>query len=338
MHRRDFLTSSPLLLAACRRREGVAGRSLVVASLPHISMSPLYLAEEAGYFRDAGLQVAIRQMAQTSQIIPLLAGGEMEAAFVTLQSTLLNAVGKGARIKVVAGRNRAMPGCGSVSTLYGSRKLFPEGRLDMRKLAGRRIGGARPTSNQEFSLDTVLSTVGMSTADIQMMPMPEPDAFAALISGRIEAVMASYFDQDFAALSDQVVRGIGMADVAPGHQHNFIYYGPTLLDGDHNVGVAFLAAYLRAAREFVDGRTPRWFDDFARISRMDLERARAACRNGLTPDGAIDLPSIQRFVNWAVRKKYCTKPVEPAQLIDTSFLRSAWEHLGWNRKPGGDKK
>lgn len=338
MRRRDFLAVSPALLGGCRRRKGVAGRSLEVASVAHLSMSPLYLAEESGYFRDAGLQVAIRQVSQTSQIIPLLAGGELDAAFVTMQSTFLNAAGKGARIRVVAGRNRAMPGCGSVGTLYSSRKLFPDGRFDLRKLAGQRIGGARPGANQEFSLDTILSTVGMSTSHVKMMPMPEPDAFAALISGRIEAVMATHFEQDFSALTGQVVRGVGMSDVAPGHQHTFIYYGPTLLDGDHQVGVAFLAAYLRGARGFVEGRTPRWFDEFARISRMDLERARAACRNDLTPDGAIDLPSIQRFVNWAVRKKYCTKPVEPEQLIDTSFLRRAWEHLGWNRKPGGDKE
>jgi ABC-type nitrate/sulfonate/bicarbonate transport system substrate-binding protein len=331
MRRRDLLALSPLLLGGCRRREGVARRSLEVASVAHISMSPLYLAEESGYFRDAGLQVAVRQMAQTSQIIPLLAGGGIDVAFVTMHSTFLNAAGKGARVKVVAGRNRAMPGCGSVSTVYGSRKLFPDGRFDLRKLAGQRIGGARAGTNPEFSLDTILSTAGMSTADIKMMSMPEPDAFAALISGKIEAVIATHFDQDFSALSSQVVRGIGMADVAPGHQHTFIYYGPTLLDGDHQVGVAFLAAYLRAARGFVEGRTPRWFDEFARISRMDVERARAACRNDLTPDGAIDLPSVRRFADWAIRKKYCTKPVEPAQLIDTSFLRGAWEHLGWKR-------
>jgi ABC-type nitrate/sulfonate/bicarbonate transport system substrate-binding protein len=319
-------------VGGCRRREGVARRSLEVASVPHISMSPLYLAEESGYFRDAGLQVAIRQVTQTSQIIPLLASGKVDAALVTMQATFLNAAGKGARIRAVAGRNRVLPGCGSVSTLYSSRKLFPDGQLDIRKLAGQRIGGARPGSYQEFSLDTLLGTAGMSTTDIKMMSIPEPDAFAALISGKIEAVIATYFEQEFAGVSGQVVRGIGLADVAPGHQHAFICYGPTLLDGEHQVGVAFLAAYLRAARGFVEGRTPRWFDEFARMSRMDLERARAACRNGLTPDGAIDLPSIQRFVDWAVRKKYSTKPVEPAQLIDTSFLRGAWEHLGWNRK------
>jgi ABC-type nitrate/sulfonate/bicarbonate transport system substrate-binding protein len=336
MRRRDILALGPVLLGGCRRRGGVARRSLEVGSAPHITMSPLYLAEESGYFRDAGLQVAIREVTQTSQIIPLVAGGELDAAFVTMHTTFLNAAGKGARIRVVAGRNRVVPGCGSGSTLYGSRKLFPEGRFDLRKLAGQRIGGTRPGSYQEFSLDTVLSTAGMSTADIKMMSMPEADAFAALISGKIEAVMATYFEQDFAALSSQVVRGIGMADAAPGHQHTFICYGPTLLDGEHKVGVAFLAAYLRGARGFVEGRTPRWFDEFARMSRMDVEKARAACRNVLTPDGAIDLPSIQRYVDWAVRKKYCTKPVEPAQLVDTSFLRGAWEHLGWNRKSGGD--
>ena len=112
MRRRDLLALSPLVWGGCRCREGVARRSLEVASVPHISMSPLYLAEESGYFRDAGLQVAIREVTQTSQIIPLVAGGELDAAFVTMHTTFLNAAGKGARIRVVAGRNRVVPGCG----------------------------------------------------------------------------------------------------------------------------------------------------------------------------------------------------------------------------------
>ena len=330
MRRRDFLALSSTLLPGCRRKSG-NGRQLRIASVPHISMSPLYLAEESGYFRDAGLEVIIRPIVQSNQLTPLLAGGELEAVFSTLQSPFLNAVGKGARVKIVAGRNRTIPGCGAVQTLYASRKMFPDGRFDLRKLAGRRIGGLRSASNGEFSLETMLNTVGMTTEDIKMLMMPEPDAFAALISGKIDAAIATNFEKDPLAFSPEIVRGPGMADVAPGHQYAFVSYGPGLLDGDHELGVALLAAYLRGARGFIEGRTPRWFDEFAQMSRMDLARARAACRQDLTVDGAIDQPSIQRFIDWAVRKKYCLHAVAPAQLIETSFLTRAWEHLGWKR-------
>jgi hypothetical protein len=51
-----------------------------------------------------------------------------------------------------------------------------------------------------------------------------------------------------------------------------------------------------------------------------VEKARKACRDIFTLDGSIDRTSLQRYVDWAARKKYCPPGLEAAQIIDTRFL------------------
>jgi hypothetical protein len=97
-------------------------------------------------------------------------------------------------------------------------------------------------------------------------------------------------------------------------------FGARLLDSDPDAGVKFLAAYLRGAEEFLAGKTPKFHDELAISNGMDPAEARKACRDSFVPDGRIDLPSIDRFVQWARVKELCPIPIQAAQLVDMRFL------------------
>jgi len=161
VHRRHFLilAAAGLCGSQCRRRP--APGVLRVSAHPFYSMSGLYLANELGYFEDLGLKVEIETIASSTQAIPLLAGGKLDVVFSAHSASLVNAIARGSRLAIVAGREIAAPGCSDNSVFYGRRSVFPSGLKDVRLLKGKRVGADTSVSIGAFSFDTILAGGGL---------------------------------------------------------------------------------------------------------------------------------------------------------------------------------
>jgi NitT/TauT family transport system substrate-binding protein len=255
--------------------------------------------------------------------LPLVVAGEVDVIFGSASPAVMNAVIKGARIRIVAGREKATPGCSSTSQLYGNRKVFPNGLGDLGVLRGKRVAYEGPTHFSEFTLYMILRSGGLRLEDVQLVRLDQPERLTAVIAGKVDAAISSDFDRRLEALSENIVAGAGFADASPNHQTTFVVFGPRLLDGEVEVGARFLASYLRGNREFAGGKTPRYLEHVAQALKMDPTMARTACRDLFTLDGRIDQASLQRYVDWAVERKYCPRRLEVAELIDTRFIDRA---------------
>ncbi|HLG95228.1 MAG TPA: ABC transporter substrate-binding protein [Bryobacteraceae bacterium] len=313
----------------CRRaRTG----ELTVAFTPRITAAGLYLAEEQGFFRQAGLKVRRVTQRRSDYLVPLLVDGKIDVGFVQVTPTLLNAVAAGARIRLVAGRDVASRSCGSIGTLYGMRKNFPNGFGDLRVLKGRRVAVSRTTNLEGFCLDADLASAGLDMHDIQVVEMDQAQAVAALVEARIDATVCNFLESRPEGLSPEIVRGPGMADLFSGMQYNFVAFGPSLLDGDPSPGVAFLTAFYRGVRAFASGHySTALLDILKNDLGMDPQLALQSCRSGSVLDGSIDRPSIQRVMDWAVRKGFCSKPLAISSIVDTRFVDIM------NRKSEGER-
>jgi ABC-type nitrate/sulfonate/bicarbonate transport system substrate-binding protein len=312
------------LLDACRRPASPAPlRELQIAFVPRITVAGIYLAEEEGFFRDAGLSVMKLTQRKNEYVVPLLTDSKIDVGFVQVNPALVNAIASGARIRIVAGRDVASRTCGSVGTLYGTRKNFPNGLGDLRMLKGKRVAISRTTNLEAFSLDADLASVGMSLADIRLVQMEQGQSVAALVEGRIDATVCNFLESFPEGLSTEIVRGPSMADLYPGMQYNFVAFGPTLLDGDARIGAAFLTAFFRGARAFAAGKySKNLMETLKRELGQDPQLALKSCRSGSVLDGAIDRPSIQRLVDWAVRKGFSSQPPAISSIIDTRFIEA----------------
>jgi NitT/TauT family transport system substrate-binding protein len=324
--RRELLAGlSGISLASCsRRRAGQQRVRLVVAAGPYLHASGLYLARELGYFAQAGLDLEIQEVPASMQAIPLLVNSQLDASPMALTPAFINAVAGGARVRIVAGRGIVSPTCSGQFRVYGSLKAFPSGLHDARQLKGKRVAIRSRGGFSEFCLDALLAAAGMSQRDIQVVSLQQSEAFAAVASGRVEAMVSQDVgDKDLTSVSAKIVPGLPLAEVLPNFQLGFVMFGKRLLDGDPTVGTRFLAALLRGDREFMQGKTPQFLDDYARNYGLDVKRTREACRDFLAPEGEIRLDSLQRFIAWGVGKGYCPRPVEAEQLIDRRFLEPA---------------
>jgi ABC-type nitrate/sulfonate/bicarbonate transport system substrate-binding protein len=307
-------------MAACRNSPKQL-QKIRVSMLPRFIMAPVYLADELGFFREAGLKLDIKPLAATTEMIPLLAAGQLDVAFASAIPAVFNAIAKGSETRIVAAREIAVTGC--VHEVYGSRKSFPQGLIDARLLKGKRVAVTAPTSLSAFLLDTVLNSAGLDTGDVELLTMRLPESVPALTAGKIDAVV----DKDMEFSSPEIVTGPNVADILPGFQYSYIHFGRSLLDGNTITGAAFLWAYLRGVREFRAGKDPRVFKELAENGGLDPTAARSACRTRFSENGLIDPASVQKMIDWSVRKSFVPARMDAAHVIATRFIEQAQQRL-----------
>jgi NitT/TauT family transport system substrate-binding protein len=286
-------------------------------------MCPFYVAYESGYFRDAGFDVEVVKDMGSAQSLPLLAGGKLDVGFAGMVPAVVNAVVRGARVRLVAGRELVSPSCGTAGTVFLSREVFPHGVRSMRQLKGARIGVTDSSPRTSFWLDTLLQHEGMRLSDVVMRKMPYHEEVAALHAGGIDALVSPETDLNAELGPLGLLAGPSTANLLPNFQFSYIVFGRRLLDGRVETGARFLRAYFRGASDFLGGRTPRFLDDYANQNNLDAKLLRQACRATFERDGTIHLGDLRRYTQWMAAHDLCPANVDPAALVDTRFLEAA---------------
>jgi len=333
MNRRKFTSLAGALIgaSACSRSE--SSRPIRVAAGPYFSISSLHLANDGGHFAKEGLSVEIEHLSGEAQAIALVAGGGIDVAFVSIRSALVNAVARGAELRIVAGREYTNPACSDLGTVYGRRSVFPDGLDDLTVLRGKRVASYLDAGVALFSVDTMLGSVGLTAEELSLRNMARSESVPALLKGTIDAVLVSDFRRTYPQVADQIVRGPSLSDVLPDFQFAFIVYGPYLLSEEREAGARFLRAYFSGARDFLAGETPRFLEELAANSGIDPEAARMGCRNSFYSDGRISVNSLERFIGWARKRGFCPKEIDAAAMIDSWFLAAATDSASGDHCP-----
>jgi NitT/TauT family transport system substrate-binding protein len=320
-----LLAASPLAALSCARKPQAPGnRPLRLGVTPHLSMAPFYLAEEKGFFKDEGLQVTLESSSLSRDVIPLLSTGKLDAGMISYSSAIVNAILRGARIRLVAGRERLTPGCGDGAALFARKKRFPRGYDHPDSWRGVRTAVSTRSSYREFGWARIERFLSLPADSIQVQVMRIEDSIAAAMSGQLDIVSSGgrpgyrndSFTRDFERI-DILER------VIPNFQYSYIAFGPTLLDAPPDVGGRLIRAYLRALRAFLSGESPRFLDRFAQEGGLDPALVKSACRNSTTPDGSLHLPDLQALLDWCLEKKYVEQTVRAESLCDLRFLAAA---------------
>jgi NitT/TauT family transport system substrate-binding protein len=327
MRRRDLLFGAAGLAAA-----GLHTADAAKAGLPAIEVgvanyagvSPFYMALERGYFRQAGLDVRLNIEAHTA---PLVAAGRLDAAITSVTPALFNAVAHGTDIRIVMGRDRVTPGCGSSGVLWARRAAFPNGTGDIRQWIGKRISRGRSVGADEFLFDTIMSRSGIDPGQVPWPQLNTAQAVAALIAGSIDGMMRT----ENAALDHMAENGIVREEagrkIVANLQYSYIIFGPGLLTRDVSVGSRFLACCLRGVRDFEAGVTPQFLRDLA-ATEGGAQSVIRECRGYAAPGGAIDRESVRLARDWSVARGYSQPGVSVDSVIDDRFLGPAQKEAG----------
>lgn len=144
----------------------------------HVLQVPFLLAQEKGYYKDAGLDVTIDQ-GQGSKTTTLLVGQEESPIGHVNISTAAQSISAGVPIKAVA--TIAQKGPTGLICDAGKPLAKPD------DLKGRKIGST-PSGSDAQIFPAFLAKNGLQMSDVQLVNMQGDAKFAALMSGQVDCI------------------------------------------------------------------------------------------------------------------------------------------------------
>jgi NitT/TauT family transport system substrate-binding protein len=115
--------------------------------------------------------------------------------------------------------------------------------------------------------------------------------------------------------------------VIPDTHYALVRFGPNLLEKNPEAGKRFMVAYLKAVRQYNQGKTARNLDILAKHTKLDKDLLNTACWAQLRNDGHINVQSLIDFQDWALQRGLLDKKIPEDRLNDPSFLKYANEVL-----------
>jgi len=296
--------------------------TLKVILYPYLSYAPYFIAEEEGYFAEQGLNIEYSKIRDDSAV-QALSRGQVDVWGGLISVGVLNAMERGAHIRYVADRGYfAADGC-PYFAMVARKSLVDSGELNSpAQLKGRNIAWYR-ASFDEYFLEKVLQKGGLKLADVKYIKIPTPAEIEAMAKGSLDlTITPEPWVSRFLKAGHGVV-WMPVQKVVPDFQFGLMMYGPNLLEKNPDAGRRFMVAYLKAVRQYNQGKTPRNLEILANRTGLDKDLLIKACWAQVHSDGRINVNSIKDFKEWALTNGYLEGPVSKDLFIDTRFIEHA---------------
>lgn len=188
------------LLAACGggadEVDQGGGAERVTVKLANVRsglFTPLYVAQERGYFTDAGVDLQVTELSTLQDAFPLLASGQLDAAIGGVSSGMFSAIDQGFDLKMVASIASAPGTKPSPTALIVRKELIDSGEVaDLENLAGRKIAAAGGASGGGgWNLMVMLRQADMSISEVEVVALGNPDMLNSLKTGAVDAAVVT---------------------------------------------------------------------------------------------------------------------------------------------------
>jgi NitT/TauT family transport system substrate-binding protein len=295
--------------------------------LPFLSFAPFFIAQEEGFFTEQALNVEFTELSEPTEDIPALISGEIDIAAGMIWPNQLNAIARGANIKLVAGKGYASTeSCTSIGIMTRA-DLVESGALeDPAQLRNFKVA-VDFTSISGYLFDMVLRQAGLTIHDVETEKIPVPSRPEALANGALDIVTASEPWITRIVQGGQGVIWIAKEDFLPDSQHAYVYYGPNILEKNPEVGKRFMVAYLKAVHQYNQGKTQRNLEIMSKYTELEIEFLKQACWPAIHDDGQINAQSVLDFQAWGIEEGFLESPLTVEQFWDSSFVDYANEVL-----------
>src|ERR1700721_2736562 len=133
------------------------------------SSAPVFIAQDKGYFKDAGLDVDLKFFDAAQPIAVATASGDIDFGVTAFTAGLYNLAGKGV-LKVIGGMSREKAGFPLIG-YFASNNAYAAGLKTPRDLAGKRIAVTQIGSSFHYSLGLLADKYGFKLSDVKVLPM-----------------------------------------------------------------------------------------------------------------------------------------------------------------------
>jgi len=203
---------------------------------------PLYIAEQQGYFKDAGLDVTIKAGAQdTSQNAPSVLNGEAQFA-MTDSSGFLKSAAQDMPLRIVTGLQSATTKTAPTDGLLVKKSSSIESFSD---LEGKTVGISALGGTIQFICEYLVQKDGGDPKKVKFVALPTTSLTDAATSGKTDAIFS--FGPFYAAAKESGLRtiGNGMNDL-PGMVQGVLFSSQKYLALNGDTAKKFIEAVAKA--------------------------------------------------------------------------------------------
>jgi NitT/TauT family transport system substrate-binding protein len=283
------------------------------AYVPVLAAAPVMIANDRGYFNDAGFEVELITISTAQDAIALLAREHLDAAVGGLSAAFFNAVHRGFAVRDAGGISY-IPERGRPTALMIRADLYESGLRTPQQLRGQRIGliGGIGTASSYYLAKMIAP---MTLDDVEMIPLNGGDQGVALSRKSIAAALAW---NPFTYIFEQ--RGIAKIAALPPVDTgtSAMFYGGRLL-ADRKLGVAVFSAVDRATKDIAgDGYyDPENLAIMSKHTTEPVDALKKEDRYTYKPGMPIDRPTLDAMQRVFISEKtlsYST-PISDERLI-----------------------
>lgn len=156
-----------------------------MGALPVVDTAGLYIAIKNGYFKQAGLDVTVTPIQQSTAALPDMLHGTVDIVAGANYVSWFQAQAKGAAsLKVLASGTVCTPTTFGVLALPSSHITKPA------DLAGKTIAVNLTNNVQTLTTNIMLKAAGVNPSSVKYVVIPFPDMITALTAHRVDAISA----------------------------------------------------------------------------------------------------------------------------------------------------
>ena len=296
------------------------------------SSAPVFIAQDKGYFRDAGLDVELKFFDAAQPIAVATASGDVDFGVTAFTAGLYNLAGKGV-LKVIGGMSREKSGYPLIG-YFASNNAYAAGLKTPKDLAGKRIAMTQVGSSFHYSLGLLADKYGFKLSDVKIVPLQSLSNAAAALKG--ETVDAALLPISTARklMDDGGAKFLGWVGDETPWQLGAVFASPKTLTNKALV-TKFLGVLAKADREYhdvilasmkdgkatINDQTKPLLEIIAKYTNLPVEQVVGNCAY-IDPDGKLDVKNVDNQIKWLQEQGFVDKGFDADAIIAKDYVKA----------------
>jgi NitT/TauT family transport system substrate-binding protein len=296
------------------------------------SSAPVFIAQDKGYFREAGLDIELKFFDAAQPIAVATTSGDVDFGITAFTAGLYNLAGKGT-LKVIGGMSREKAGYPLIG-YFASNNAYAAGLKTPKDLAGKRIAVTQVGSSFHYSIGLLADKYGFKLADVKIVPLQSLSNAAAALKG--ETVDAALLPVSTARklMDDGGAKLLGWVGDETPWQLGAVFASPKTLANKALVA-KLLAVLERADREYhdvilssvkdgkaaIDDKTKPLLEIIAKYTNLPVEQVVGNCAY-IDAGGKLDVKNVDNQIKWLQEQGFVDKGFGEDAIVDKDFVKA----------------
>ena len=296
------------------------------------SSAPVFIAQDKGYFRDAGLEVELKFFDAAQPIAVATTSGDVDFGVTAFTAGLYNLAGKGV-LKVIGGMSREKAGYPLIG-YFASNNAYAAGLKTPKDLAGKRVAMTQIGSSFHYSLGLLADKYCFKLADVKIVPLQSLSNAAAALKG--ETVDAALLPVSTARklMDEGGAKFLGWVGDETPWQLGAVFASPKTLTNKALV-TKLLGALAKADREYhdvilaamkdgvapINEQTKPLLEIIAKYTNLPVEQVVGNCAY-IDPDGKLDVKNVDNQIKWLQEQGFVDKGFDATAIIAKDYVKA----------------